>query len=175
MLSYAAGCPGDIPSPVIAGALVICLRLSMLDDKFWAELSTNSDFMHLLHRLLLTDPRQTMRSLSAKLVEELFTVMSTTTSIGETDCETSVRSRECSMAEYFWKVTSGMVRQTTGFPNQCEELFKLVYFLLVKIYTRAPELLNIAMFASQISQLLLDHTTTEVGPVTIPSRRNRAR
>ncbi|EXK37593.1 hypothetical protein FOXG_09439 [Fusarium oxysporum f. sp. lycopersici 4287] len=161
MLSYAIDCPGDIPSPVIAGALVICLRLSMLDDKFWAELSTNPDFNDILHRLLLIDSRQTMRSLSAKLVEELFTVMSTATLISETDYETSVRSRECSMAEYFWKVTSAMVRQTTVFPSQCEELLKLVYFLVVKINARSPELLNIEKFASQISQLLLEHTTTE--------------
>ncbi|KAH7221013.1 hypothetical protein BKA60DRAFT_48685 [Fusarium oxysporum] len=161
MLSYAIDCPGDIPSPVIAGALVICLRLSMLDDKFWAELSTNPDFNDILHRLLLIDSRQTMRSLSAKLVEELFTVMSTATLISETDCETSVRSRECSMAKYFWKVTSAMVRQTTVFPSQCEELLKLVYFLVVKINARSPELLNIEKFASQISQLLLEHTTTE--------------
>ncbi|EWZ34942.1 hypothetical protein FOZG_12739 [Fusarium oxysporum Fo47] len=161
MLSYAIDCPGDIPSPVIAGALVICLRLSMLDDKFWAELSTNPDFNDILHRLLLIDSRQTLRSLSAKLVEELFTVMSTATLISETDYETSVRSRECSMAEYFWKVTSAMVRQTTVFPSQCEELLKLVYFLVVKINARSPELLNIETFASQISQLLLEHTTTE--------------
>ncbi|KAG7410771.1 Ubiquitin carboxyl-terminal hydrolase 34 [Fusarium oxysporum f. sp. rapae] len=161
MLSYAIDCPGDIPSPVIAGALVICLRLSMLDDKFWAELSTNPDFNHILHRLLLIDSRQTMRSLSVKLIEELFTVMSTATLISETDCETSVRSRECSMAEYFWKVTSAMVRQTTVFPSQCEGLLKLVYFLVVKINARSPELLNIEKFASQISQLLLEHTTTE--------------
>ncbi|KAF5568972.1 ubiquitin carboxyl-terminal hydrolase 34 [Fusarium phyllophilum] len=92
MLSYAIDCPGDVPSPVIAGALVICLRLSMLDDKFWAELSTNPDFNHNLHRLLLTDSRQSMRSLSAKLIEELFAVMSTATLIRETDCENSVTS-----------------------------------------------------------------------------------
>ncbi|EMT70268.1 Ubiquitin carboxyl-terminal hydrolase 34 [Fusarium odoratissimum] len=72
-----------------------------------------------------------------------------------------IRSRECSMAEYFWKVTSAMVRQTTVFPSQCEELLKLVYFLVVKINARSPELLNIEKFASQISQLLLEHTTTE--------------
>ncbi|KAF4442789.1 hypothetical protein FACUT_1811 [Fusarium acutatum] len=161
MLSYAIDCPGDVPSPVIAGALVICLRLSMLDDKFWAELSTNPDFNHNLHRLLLIDSRQGMRSLSAKLIEELFAVMSTATLIRETDCENSVTSRECSMAEYFWKVTSAMVRQTTVFPSQSEELFRLVYFLVVKINARTPELLNIEKFASQISQLLLEHTTTE--------------
>ncbi|KAF9765197.1 hypothetical protein IL306_002570 [Fusarium sp. DS 682] len=169
MLSYATDCPSDIPSPVIAGALVICLRLSMLDDNFWAELSTNSDFMDILHCLLLTDPRQTIRSLSAKLIEELFTVISNATPTGETDCEASVRPREGPMATYFWKVTSDMVKETTSFPYQCEELFKLIYSLLVKINARSPELLNIAMFASQISQLLLEHTTIEVGQDAIPS------
>ncbi|KAG5753866.1 hypothetical protein H9Q70_003503 [Fusarium xylarioides] len=168
MLSYAIDCPGDVPSPVIAGALVICLRLSMLDDKFWAELSTNPDFNHNLHRLLLIDSRQSMRSLSAKLIEELFAVMSTATLIRETDCENSVTSRECSMAEYFWKVTSAMVRKTTVFPRQSEELFRLVYFLVVKINARSPGSLNIEKFASQISQLLLEHTTTEtIGPPSV--------
>ncbi|KAG5780405.1 hypothetical protein H9Q73_005933 [Fusarium xylarioides] len=137
MLSYAIDCPGDVPSPVIAGALVICLRLSMLDDKFWAELSTNPDFNHNLHRLLLIDSRQ-------------------------------ITSRECSMAEYFWKVTSAMVRKTTVFPRQSEELFRLVYFLVVKINARSPGSLNIEKFASQISQLLLEHTTTEtIGPPSV--------
>ncbi|KAF5245444.1 hypothetical protein FANTH_7352 [Fusarium anthophilum] len=162
MLSYAIDCPGDVPSPVIAGALVICLRLSMLDDKFWVELKTNPDFKHDLQRLLLIDSRQSMRSLSAKLIEELFAVMNTATLMSETDCDTSVRSRECSMVEYFWKVTSAMVRQTTVFPSQCEELFRLVHFLVLKINARLPELLDIEKFASQISQLLLDHTTTEL-------------
>ncbi|KAF5652390.1 hypothetical protein F25303_3310 [Fusarium sp. NRRL 25303] len=175
MLSYAIDCPGDVPSPVIAGALVICLRLSMLDDKFWAELSTNPDFNHDLHRLLLIDSRQSMRSLSAKLIEELFAVMSTATLIRETDCETSATSRECSMTEYFWKVTSAMVRQTTIFPNQCEELFRLVYFLVMKINARSPELLNIEKFASQISQLLLEHTTTEPVPKVILNEETRAK
>uniref|UniRef100_A0A0D2XZK8 USP domain-containing protein n=1 Tax=Fusarium oxysporum (strain Fo5176) TaxID=660025 RepID=A0A0D2XZK8_FUSOF len=78
-----------------------------------------------------------------------------------------IRSRECSMAEYFWKVTSAMVRQTTVFPSQCEELLKLVYFLVVKINARSPELLNIEKFASQISQLLLEHTTTEKKMVVV--------
>ncbi|KAF5594822.1 ubiquitin carboxyl-terminal hydrolase 34 [Fusarium subglutinans] len=72
------------------------------------------------------------------------------------------RSREYSMVEYFWKVTSAMVRQTTVFPSQCEELFRLVHFLVLKINARLPELLDIEKFASQISQLLLDHTTTEL-------------
>ncbi|KAF4343618.1 hypothetical protein FBEOM_2417 [Fusarium beomiforme] len=161
ILSYATDCSSDTPSPVIAGALVICLRLSMLDDNFWTELSTNSDFMGTLRRLLLTDPRQTIRSLSAKLIEELFTVIGNVTPTGEADCEASVRSRESPMAKYFWKVTSDMVKETTRFPYQCEELFKLVYSLMVKINMRSPELLNIALFASQISHLLLEHTTIE--------------
>lgn len=167
MLSYAIDCPGDVSSPVIAGALVICLRLSMLYDKFWAKLSTNPDFNHNLHRLLLIDSRQNMRSLSAKLIEELFAAMSITTLIRETDCENSVVSHESSIAGYFWKVTSAMIRQTTAFPSQSEELFRLVYFLVVNISDRSPGCLNIEKFASQISQLLLEHTTTEVSLVTL--------
>ncbi|KAF5579523.1 hypothetical protein FPCIR_11057 [Fusarium pseudocircinatum] len=171
MLSYAIDCPGDVSSPVIAGSLVICLRLSLLDDKFWAELSTNPDFNHNLHRLLLIDSRQSMRSLSVKLIEELFT----STLIRETNCENSVVSRESSMAKYFWRVTSAMVRQATAFPSQSEELFRLVYFLVLKINARSPESLNIENFVSQISQLLLEHTTTEPVPKVILNEETRAK
>ncbi|KAF5561945.1 hypothetical protein FNAPI_3407 [Fusarium napiforme] len=159
MLSYAIDCPGDVSSPVIAGALVICLRLSMLDDKFWAELSTNPDFNHNLHRLLLIDSRQNMRSVSAKLIEELFAIV----------------SHESSIVGYFWKVTSAMVRQTTAFPSQSEELFRLVYFLVTNISGRSPGCLNIEKFASQISQLLLEHTTTEPVPKVILNEETRAK
>ncbi|KAF5609704.1 hypothetical protein FPANT_70 [Fusarium pseudoanthophilum] len=139
MLSYAIDCRGDVSSPVIAGALVICLRLSMLDDKFWAELRKIPDFNNNLHRLLLTDSRQNMRSISAKLIEELFAAMSTATLIRETDCENSVDSRESSIAEYFWKVTSAMVRQTTEFPSQSEELFSNLAMSLVWKHLYPPK------------------------------------
>ncbi|KAF4441245.1 hypothetical protein F53441_12094 [Fusarium austroafricanum] len=162
ILSYAVDCPSEMPSAAIAGTLIICLRLSMLNDKFWVDLSTNSEFTSILHRLLLADPRQAIRSLSAKLVEELFAVMDHATPTGEPDCETSIRSCEGPLAKYFWAVVGNLIQQTTNFPNQCEEFFKLAHFLLVRINARAPEELNMVVFACQISQLLLQHTTTEL-------------
>lgn len=162
ILSYAVGCPGEVPSPAVAGTLVICLRLSMLNDGFWTKLRTNSDFAHILQRLILTDPRQAIRSLSVKLVEELFTVVDHVPAPSEPGCEASAESRDIELTKYFWTIVSDLVAQTANFPHQCEELFLLARFLLVKIKMRAPELFDIATFAACTSNLLLEHTTTEV-------------
>ncbi|KAM0215002.1 hypothetical protein ACHAPQ_002853 [Fusarium lateritium] len=162
ILSYAVGCPGEVPSPVVAGTLVVCLRLSMLNDRFWTKLSKNSDFAHILQRLILIDPRQAIRSLSAKLVEELFTVVDHVPATSEPDCEASAGSRDIELTKYFWTIVSDLVAQTASFPQQCDELFLLAHFLLIRIKIRAPELFDIATFAACTSNLLLEHTTTEV-------------
>ncbi|KIL84780.1 hypothetical protein FAVG1_12008 [Fusarium avenaceum] len=161
ILSYAVGCPGEVPSPAVAGTLVICLRLSMLDDGFWTKLSTSSDFAHILRRLILTDPRQAIRSLSAKLVEELFTVVDHVPATSEPSCETSTGTRDVELTKYFWTIVSDLVAQTASFPSQCGELFSLAHFLLARIKMRAPDLFDIATFAACTSNLLLGHTTTE--------------
>lgn len=162
ILSYAVGCPGEVPSPAVAGTLVICLRLSMLNDGFWTKLSTSSDFAHILRRLILTDPRQAIRSLSAKLVEELFTVVDHVPATSEPSCETSTGTRDVELTKYFWTIVSDLVAQTAIFPGQCGELFSLAHFLLARIKMRAPDLFDIATFAACTSNLLLGHTTTEV-------------
>ncbi|KAJ4264812.1 hypothetical protein NW762_005055 [Fusarium torreyae] len=161
ILSYAADCPGEAPSPAVAGTLAICLRLSMLDDQFWTKLSTNPDFGRILNCLLLIDPRHTIRSLASKLIEELFSAMDHTASADEIGDEISDRPRDSPLAQYFWKIVSDLVLQTAGFPHQCDEFFRLAHFLLVRINTRAPGLLDIPVFASQTSQLLLGHSSTE--------------
>ncbi|KAM0349366.1 hypothetical protein ACHAPU_003775 [Fusarium lateritium] len=161
ILSYAVGCPGEVPSPAVAGALVICLRLSMLNDAFWTKLSTNTDFAHVLQRLLLTDSRHAIRSISAKLIEELFAVVDHAPPAGELGFEVSAENRGIVLTKYFWTVVSDLVSQSASFPYQCDELFLLAHFLLVKMKSRAPESFDIITFTSHISQLLLEHTTTE--------------
>ncbi|WZH42653.1 uncharacterized protein QYS62_003649 [Fusarium acuminatum] len=161
ILTYAVGCPGEVPSPAVAGTLVICLRLSMLDDGFWTKLSTNSDFARILQRLILMDPRQAIRSLSAKLVEELFTVLDHAPATSEPSCEASTGTRDVELTKYFWTIVSDLVAQTASFPSQCGELFSLAHFLLARIKMRAPDLFDIATFAACTSNLLLRHTTTE--------------
>ncbi|KAF5661658.1 hypothetical protein FHETE_8306 [Fusarium heterosporum] len=131
ILSYAVGCPGEVPSPAVAGALVICLRLSMLNDAFWTKLSTNPDFALILQRLLLTDPRHAIRSISAKLIEELFNVVDHTPPADELSIEISTENRGIVLTKYFWTIS------------------------------RAPESFDIITFTSRTSQLLLEHTTTE--------------
>ncbi|KAF4967814.1 hypothetical protein FSARC_4706 [Fusarium sarcochroum] len=105
ILSYAAKCTGEAPSPAVAGTLAICLRLSMLDDQFWTKLSTNPDFGSILECLMLTDPRHTIRSLASKLIEELFSAMDHTVSTDEATSGVSDRPRDSPLAQYFWTIT----------------------------------------------------------------------
>ncbi|KAM5382676.1 hypothetical protein ACJZ2D_002466 [Fusarium nematophilum] len=161
ILSQAVACSGDLPLPVIAGTLAVTLRLSIFDDRFWAKLSTNPEFVSVLRRLLLTDPRNTIRGHVAKLIEELFSAIEHPTSSDRSIDWASNSSDDIPLAKYFWSIVSDLVLQTAGSPNQCEEFFRLAHFLLVRINARAPGLLDIPKLVSQISQLLLAHTSTE--------------
>ncbi|KAF4990869.1 hypothetical protein FDECE_14224 [Fusarium decemcellulare] len=161
ILSHATACPGETPCAVITGTLAVTLRLSMLDGKFWAKLSTNPDFAPVLHCLLLTDPRNSVRGNAAKLIEDLFTVMDRPSSVDRAGDWFSGNLDNTPLAQYFWLIVSDLVLETAGYPNQCDEFFRLAHFLLMRINTRSPELLDIPKLVSQISQLLLAHTSTE--------------
>lgn len=157
ILSYATSCPGESPLVAAHVALFTCLRLSLTDEQFWTKLSANSGFRQVLRRLLLTDPRQNARVHSAKSIQDFFSL---TEHAGARYA--SAASINGLVTKYFWAVTSDLMAEATGFPQQCEDLFRLVQFLLIRINKQAPDLLDIANLAAQVSQLLLDHTTTEV-------------
>ncbi|KAF4978374.1 hypothetical protein FZEAL_5233 [Fusarium zealandicum] len=161
ILAHAAACPGEAPFPVITGTLAVTLRLSMFDSQFWAKLRTNPDFARVLHCLLLTDPRNAIRGLAARLIEELFSAFAHTSVADKSNDQTSHRSGDNSLAQYFWSVVGDLVLQIAEFPYQCDELFRLAHFLLVRINAQSPELLDVTKLVAQISNLLLAHTSTE--------------
>lgn len=163
ILTCAIDCPGDA-SPVIAGTLAVTLRLSLLNDAFWAKLSTNPDFAALLHRALLTDPRSGVRSLFVKLIEELVSMPGLTQLLGRSNDSSSNNPDDIllALASYFWGVVSDLVLQIAGYPDQCEDFFRLTYILLMRLKARSPGLLDLPRLASQVGQLLLAHTSTEV-------------
>ncbi|RGP70724.1 hypothetical protein FSPOR_3743 [Fusarium sporotrichioides] len=156
ILSYAADCSGDAPLVAVHLALLLCLRLSVMDNQFWTKLSTNAGFGRVLRSLLLTDPRQAIRARSVKVIQEFFNVVEHA-AVGHA----SASALNGSVATYFWIIARDLISEAAGFPRQCEELFRLTYFLLVRINNQAPELVQIATLASKASQLLLEHTTTE--------------
>lgn len=159
--------PGDA-SPVIAGTLALTLRLSIINAAFWAKLNTNPDFVALLHRALLTDPRPGVRSLVVKLIEELVSMTGNSQPLDRSNESSSNNPDDIFVAlvSYFWGVVSDLVLQIAGYPDQCEDFFRLTYVLLMRLKARSPGVLDLPRLASQVSQLLLAHTSTEVGSVS---------
>lgn len=167
ILTCAIDSPGDA-SPVIAGTLALTLRLSIINGAFWAKLNTNPDFVALLHRALLTDPRPGVRSLVVKLIEELVSMTGHTQPLDRSNESSSNNPDDIFVAlvSYFWGVVSDLVLQIAGYPDQCEDFFRLTYVLLMRLKARSPGVLDLPRLASQVSQLLLAHTSTEVGSVS---------
>ncbi|KAH6965506.1 hypothetical protein EDB82DRAFT_300975 [Fusarium venenatum] len=156
ILLYAADYPGEAPSFAVHLALLLCQRLSAVDSQFWTKLSTNPGFGRVLRCLLLTDHRQAIRARSIKVIQEFFNVVEHAAT-----GHASISTHNGSVATYFWVVTKDLISEAASFPHQCEELFRLAYFLLARISKQAPEVVNIATLAAKTSQLLLEHTTTE--------------
>jgi ubiquitin carboxyl-terminal hydrolase 34 len=157
ILSYAASCPGEAPLVAVHLALLLCLRLSVMDDQFWTKLSTNPGFGRVLRCLLLTDSRQTIRTRSAKVIQEFFNIVEHTAA-----GQASGSTLNGSVARYFWTVARDLMSEAAGFPHRCEELFCLTHFLIARIHKQAPELLDVVTLSAKTSQLLLEHTATEV-------------
>ncbi|KAH7160030.1 hypothetical protein B0J13DRAFT_119407 [Dactylonectria estremocensis] len=159
ILENAAAYPGEPPMQVVATTLAAIMRLSFFDEKFWRQLSSSSTFSSLIQRMLLTDPRNGVRAMTAKLIEERFTP----DYAFSTDHSNIPASgpRTTPFAEFFWNIVSDLVPQTARSPSQCDEVFRMAHSILVKMFTRAPELLDIPHLAFRTSQLLLDHVSTE--------------
>ncbi|KAL3593824.1 hypothetical protein FPOAC2_08125 [Fusarium poae] len=156
ILLYAVDYPGDAPSYAVHLALLLCIRLSAVDNQFWTKLSTNPSFGRVLRCLLLTDHRQAIRARSIKVIQELFNAVEQAPA-----GHASVSTLNGSVAAYFWIAARDLISEAADFPHQCEELFRLTYFLLARISKQAPEVVNIATLAAKVSQLLLEHTTSE--------------
>ncbi|KAK7414389.1 hypothetical protein QQX98_006754 [Neonectria punicea] len=159
ILANAIACPDEAPMSLIAGTLAVIIRLSFLDGEFWEKLTASSAFSSLLQRMLLTDDRSGVRSVTAKMIEERLN--SDLASLTDSSSTPTGGLRATSLTKYFWTIVSDLVPETARSPSQCDEVFRLAHSLLVKMTTRSPELLNTPQLASRTSQLLLDHVSTE--------------
>ena len=157
ILSYVASCPNKLSSAAVPIALNMCFRLSVMDGQFWTKLSTNPGFGEALQCLLLTDARQGIRASAIATVQEHFNLMEHAISFYDLGNTINIL-----IARYFWVLLENLMMEATNFPHQCEELFQLIHFILVKINKHAPDFIDIAKLATETSRLLLEHTTIEV-------------
>ncbi|KAJ4021650.1 hypothetical protein NW752_004658 [Fusarium irregulare] len=156
ILSYVASCPNKLSSVAVPIALNMCFRLSVMDGQFWTKLSTNPGFGEALQCLLLTDARQGIRASAIATVQEHFNLMEPAISFYDLGNTINIL-----IARYFWVLLENLMMEATNFPHQCEELFQLIHFILVKINKHAPDFIDIAKLATETSRLLLEHTTIE--------------
>lgn len=163
MAIQAADHPGETSSlPTILTSLAVMLRLGVRDNQFWVKLSTNTALAPLLQRLFLTEPQQPIRSILSKMVDELLTKQYPQVSSGGVDRRLAPIPNHAPLMRYFWTIVCDLVLQTVQWPRQCEEVFRLTHALLPRMMRVCPEAVDVEKLASQLGQLLLAHTSTEV-------------
>ena len=160
-LGNAIACSDEIAFSLFAQTLVTILRLSLLDSQFWKKLSEDTTFSSLLQRMLLFDTRGAIRQNTAKHIEEV--------AVAEESMPTRM-----GLTRYFWTIVTDLLSSTVNAPTQCDEVFRLVHLILVKVHDKCPSVVDLHKLALMASEQLLDHTSTEVCSITPLLRARRS-
>ncbi|CAM1502884.1 Fc.00g076600.m01.CDS01 [Cosmosporella sp. VM-42] len=147
-LGNAIACSDDVAFSLFAQTLATILHISLLDGQFWKSLSEDTSFSSLLQRMLLFDTRVCIRQTATKSIEDV--------AIAEESMSTRMP-----LTRYFWKAVSDLMSSTVNAPTQCDEVFRLVHLILVRVNAKCPGVVDLHQLALMASEHLLDHTSTE--------------
>ncbi|KAJ6444692.1 ubiquitin C-terminal hydrolase [Purpureocillium lavendulum] len=126
------------------------------DVSFWAEVAKVGELRELLQALVLYDCRRGVRIAVVDLLESY---MDLDAPMGETPVDISPSERPTTqrLARYLWPVISDLVCDAVELPDQCQELFRLLNRLLVRLRGQV----DLESLAFQTGKLLLEYETTE--------------
>lgn len=145
----------DAFSLVMSTFVVVC-RLGLMDRKFWDSITPDSTFVELIHQFTLFDPRKHARLAFLNIVEEtLQAEEKLAIADGSND---SPRP----LTRFFWSVASDLICRAVEAPHQSHEVFRVFHSLLMLVSNKLPAAVDFRKLGSQASQLLLNHTSTEV-------------
>lgn len=152
--------PEELGAPVAFNTMAVILQLALANRNFWKKLSESPDFAELIRCLLLLDPRKTIRSRAAQQIQEV--VKKEMTLTDKLTLDLTDASARLSLTKYFWSALVALVSSAANLPNQCEEVFRVTYFIVSLLSPGSHPLLDVPGLAIQTSELLLAHTCTEV-------------
>ncbi|EHK18749.1 uncharacterized protein TRIVIDRAFT_44321 [Trichoderma virens Gv29-8] len=152
----ANGVEGESSLPLIDTTLSSILQLCLSRSAFMKDIVNLASFKKLLHRLILLDPRLAVRRLVVDMIKRAVRMEDDSANAFPEDARPpSV------LMQYFWLVISDLLFEATGSPHQCQEFFDGIDYLFCKAAQAIPCEVNIPLFAGQVCELLLNHTSTE--------------
>lgn len=152
--------PEELGAPVAFNTMAVILQLALVSRNFWEKLSESPGFAGLIRSLLLLDRRKTIRSRAAQQIQEA--VKKEMTLADKLTSDLTDASTRLPLTKYFWSALVTLVSSAANLPTQCEEVFRVTYFIVCLLSPGTHPLLDIPGLAIQTSRLLLDHTCTEV-------------
>jgi hypothetical protein len=138
------------------------LRLSLLDFTFWTAVKADAVFVDLLRGLAIFDSRQKIRGAVSDMIKETVQAEKEAIALIEADPKLAVDMTSASLSEGLWSLLWEWLADVVNAPSECYEYFKTLQLLLVNLSERSQTSLDIHAAAFRISELLVDHTSTEV-------------
>lgn len=162
ILSYAAGAMQEGSESLIDNTIAAILRLCLFHDAFMKEIATLPSFTDLLKKLILLDPRSTVRKHAVEMIKEAVeTEEGFTPDSLHVPSESNVVVSSYPLTKYAWSTISSFLSEAIGIPSQCHEFFGGLEYLLYKASQIMPPEVDTPAFAAQVCELLLSHNSTE--------------
>ncbi|KJZ76086.1 hypothetical protein HIM_04542 [Hirsutella minnesotensis 3608] len=151
---------GDV-LPLIVSTCNAILLVSRMNPPFWKSIMQSSDFQALIEQLVLFEPRRDVRTAIVGLIEFAVQVQTQTSQKQVIDLTGPEPEETANLAEYLWPIVAGLLTPATELPAQCEEFFRLLKCLLLRLASKLAGLPLFERLAAETSQRLLNHEVTE--------------
>jgi hypothetical protein len=153
-------------------ALATIFQLGALDDANWEKFRSEPGFSSMLQDILLCEPRQELRAMTAQLIEEAVVGGAHSPSTGDLTYDTKGQ-----LAVFFWNCLSSLLADTEAHAERSHELFQTYQVLLKSMSQTSPEHYQTAIneTAREVADVLLRHESAEVSIGSFPVRSQRGR
>jgi hypothetical protein len=144
---------------MIANTVAAIFRLGLANISTWAKFTRAQGFRHMIRHLVLYEPRQEIRHLMGRLIEDTVRI------------EAEEQSREAAsvhetgpLTSFLWSTLSGHLREAEDYATQSYNFFKTCTILLQRVSAFPCETSSghIRKTANDLCELLLNHESIEV-------------
>ncbi|KAF4123223.1 ubiquitin carboxyl-terminal hydrolase 34, partial [Geosmithia morbida] len=163
VLSNAVDSDEDSAGSLAVNTFAVLLHLGLQDAQFWGALILDSKFERIARDMMLLDRRSQIRMVIYKIIQESYESESRLLqkSPGGQAPDGDGESKPYRIALYFWNLGQELLPRVSERPDQCRDLFGLLYNLMIKVFVYNPELVSLSWLATTCSRSLLDHQPTE--------------
>ncbi|KAL7909997.1 hypothetical protein GGI35DRAFT_351616 [Trichoderma velutinum] len=150
------GGEGESSLPLIDTTLSSILQLCLTHSVFMNGIVNLLSFKSLLHRLILLDSRSAVRKHVVGMIRKAVEMEEAAINAFPEDARPP-----SPLMQYFWLIASNLLLEAVGSHLQCQEFFDGLDYLFCKGAQAIPCEVNTPLFAGQICELLLSHTSKE--------------